>query len=329
MAVWVVTGKLGGGKSIMSVDRIRKYLLAGRIVATNLDLNLKAMVGKRSKTCRVMRVPDKPCLDDLLAIGIGNPTFARGKRDESKNGLLVLDECGTWFNSRSWNDKGRQELINWLLHARKLGWDMIFIVQHLSIIDKQARLTLAEHVVYCKRTDRLSIPVISPLLKFITLGHFRLPKIHVGIVKYGDEQNALTVDKWTASGTSLHYCYDTLQVFSHNYDHGVFSYLPPHYLKSKNPMPKNMRSIMRLTKIYLKKYSRPIIFVAGISLSYSYFEFKTFVDNPESILAPLTSTTQPQSQNLYYLSNGSCSYIDAANNQQKTEMINCDGLLAF
>lgn len=45
----------------------------------------------------MIRLPDKPSLNDLLAIGVGNTSY-----DESRNGLLVLDECGTWFNSRSW-----------------------------------------------------------------------------------------------------------------------------------------------------------------------------------------------------------------------------------
>ncbi|PSU56796.1 zonular occludens toxin domain-containing protein [Photobacterium phosphoreum] len=318
MAVWVVTGKLGGGKSIMSVSKIREYLNRGATVATNLDLNLKFLVGRKAKMCRVLRVPDKPDVYDLQSIGVGNPTFQRGKRDESKNGLLVLDECGTWFNSRSWNDKGRQELINWLLHARKLGWDIIFIVQHLSVIDKQARLTLAEHVVYCKRTDRLSIPVISPLLKMLTFGFFKLPKIHVGIVKYGDEQNALTVDKWSCMGGSLYYCYDTLQVFSHNYEHGVFSYLPPYYTHHRYAVNMSFNNIMRMTKIYWKKWSRPVLFVLGISLSYSYFEART--------LPALISASEPVDLNFYYINDDTCFYVNSLNVQKQTDMINCVNL---
>ncbi len=272
MAVYVVTGKLGGGKSIMSVARIQERLNKGCKVATNLDLNLVALLGRKSKKCRVLRVPDKPCLDDLLAIGKGNLTLGKPIFDESKNGLLVLDECGTWFNSRSWNDKGRQEIINWLLHARKLGWDIIFIVQHLSIIDKQARLTLAEHVVFCKRTDRIMIPIIGTLIKAFTGNAVRLPKVHMGIVKYGDEQNALTVDRWSCWGAGLYSAYDTRQVFSHNYDHGVFSYLPPYYTNYRYRVPMTVRNIMRITKIYFKTISRPLAFLAGITLSYFIFD---------------------------------------------------------
>ena len=30
-------------------------------------------------------------------------------------------------------------------------------------MDKQARLALAEHVVYCRRSDKLNIPFLAPL----------------------------------------------------------------------------------------------------------------------------------------------------------------------
>nr|WP_240297107.1 zonular occludens toxin domain-containing protein [Escherichia coli] len=60
-------------------------------------------------------------------------------------------------------DKDRQPVIDWFLHARKLGWDIIFLIQDISIMDKQARLALAEHVVYCRRSDKLNIPLLAPL----------------------------------------------------------------------------------------------------------------------------------------------------------------------
>ena len=43
MAVYVVTGKLGNGKTLITVGRIRDALAQGCRVATNLDLDLVAM----------------------------------------------------------------------------------------------------------------------------------------------------------------------------------------------------------------------------------------------------------------------------------------------
>ncbi|EIZ7053106.1 hypothetical protein MPC41_004474, partial [Salmonella enterica] len=51
MAVYVVTGKLGSGKTLVSVSRIQERLAKGCPVATNLDLKLHnmPMVGRYAK----------------------------------------------------------------------------------------------------------------------------------------------------------------------------------------------------------------------------------------------------------------------------------------
>ncbi|MGR2933355.1 zonular occludens toxin domain-containing protein [Vibrio vulnificus] len=276
MTVYFVTGKLGNGKSLMSVARIREAFERGVPVATNLDINLKNMLGRKAKNVRLLRVPDKPSHADLVAIGRGNLTY-----DEKKNGLLVLDECGTWFNSRTWNDKGRSAVIDWCLHARKLGWDIIFIVQNISIVDKQARLALGEHLVICRRLDRMRIPLISLLTSLLTLGllDLRLPRIHVGVVKYGDSEQALTVDKWWSWGKGLYSAYDTKQAFMDNkvvtvdspytanavHDTaGVYTLLPPFYTHYRYRVTMTARNIMRITKIYGKRFSRLTAFIGGL-----------------------------------------------------------------
>ena len=72
-----------------------------------------------------------------------------------------------FFNSRDWQTPERQEVIKWLLHSRKLGWDVILIVQDITLLDKQIRLALCEHVVIVKRLDRIGIPVIGFLFNMI------------------------------------------------------------------------------------------------------------------------------------------------------------------
>jgi hypothetical protein len=288
MAVHFVTGKLGSGKTLVSVSRIREKLRQGLPVATNLDLNLCAMFGRNTKKTRVYRIPDKPTIADLLAIGIGNTSY-----DESKNGLLVLDECGTWFNSRSWADKSRQDVINWFLHARKLGWDIIFIVQDMNIVDKQARLALAEHVVYCRRTDRANIPIVGSIFKLIFGSKLPLPKLHLGIIRYGDSQTSLHVDTWSTLGYGLYSSYDTKQMFSDFYEHGVYCVLPPWYVYGRYSVKLTTRNLMRLTKIYFRQWSRVLAFAAG---SVAAFVIITLTDTTSAptILAdtPVESTPQ-------------------------------------
>lgn len=283
MAVYFVTGKLGAGKSLTSVGRIRDAFFRGVPVATNLDIKLHFMLGRNKKNTRLYRVPDKPTIQDLEALGKGNTSY-----DERKNGLLVLDECGTWFNSRTWNDKSRQDVINWFLHARKLGWDIIFIVQDISIVDKQARLALAEHTVFCRRLDRMQIPIISTLIRVVSLGQLRLPlpKLHIGIVKYGDSAQSLTVDKWHLLGTDLYATYDTKQAFSDHYDRGTYTVLPSWYTHGRYTVPYTLRNIMRITKIHFRKYSRIAMFAAGAIASFAIMELVS----PEPQVQQVAST---------------------------------------
>ena len=198
MAIYLVTGKLGSGKSLACVGRIRDALKQGRRVATNLDLNLERMLDSSVRAVSCIRIPDKPTLQDLVDLGRGSED-----RDKAKHGVIVLDELGAWLNTRSWGDKERQPVIDWLLHSRKLGWDVYFIIQHANMVDKQVREGLAEFLVTCRRTDRLRLPLISALSKMVAGVEVRPPQIHVGTVRYGLDPQALVVDPLVVSGAGV------------------------------------------------------------------------------------------------------------------------------
>jgi len=273
MAIYIITGKLGGGKTLAAVSKINDAIGRGHRVATNLDLDLVELPActRSSKSCRVVRVPDRPSVDDIGAIGFGiegvnSLADARRSYDESKFGLLVLDECGTWLNSREWQAEGRRELINYLLHIRKYLWHVYFIIQDVSALDKQARKALAEHVVYCRRMDRIAVPIIGTVVGWFWGDRLKLPQMHLAIVKYGDQPQSMTVDKWWYKGSDLFRAYDTTQVFMDDYEHGVYSLLPPWYKYRKSLVSWSWRNRMRLTQIYLRQYSRTVLLAAGVFL---------------------------------------------------------------
>lgn len=257
--VYFITGKLGGGKSLISVAQIQDRLARGCPVATNLDIRLHHMFNRKAKSMRLMRIPDKPKADDMYALGSGNTSY-----DEDKNGLIVLDECGTWFNARDWNDPDRKKLLEWLLYARKLGWDIIFLVQDISMIDKQARKSVSEHVGYCRRVDKMSIPFFDPLCKLIFGRGIPKPKMHVCVVRMGDLPHSPKVDTMSYIGTHLYASYDTKQTFRDNYPHGLHSVLPPWYTHGRYQRPRDWKTIMRITKIYFRKFSKVLMLSGGI-----------------------------------------------------------------
>ena len=56
-----------------------------------------------------------------------------------KQTLLIIDECQTMFNSRSWNQKGRSAWVIFFTQHRKFGYTVILVSQHKDLIDKQIR----------------------------------------------------------------------------------------------------------------------------------------------------------------------------------------------
>jgi len=228
MAVYAVTGKLGTGKTKFAVWRAQLALKTGRRVASNVDLHLAHLVGPDKVRASYIRIPDKPSAFDLESVGHGNPD----SYDEDRNGVMILDELGTWLNSRSFQDKGRAGLLDWLIHARKLGWDVYLIVQDAGMIDKQVRTALIEYEARCLRMDKVRIPIIGGWINDLA-GTFRpggdggrwgyLPRFHLVAARIGEGQNAIVAERWSYRGDWLHKAYDTRQVFRSDYEHRAFS----------------------------------------------------------------------------------------------------------
>jgi hypothetical protein len=298
MAVYFITGKLGCGKTLVSVGLINDYLQQGRRVATNLDINLSALTKFDSKVS-ILRVPDKPTQRDLMLMGEGCEVT-----DESRFGLLVLDEMAGWFNSRSWRDKDRLPVIQWFRMARKLHWDILFIVQDINSLDSQLVNALCEHLVVCKRTDRLSIPIISKLAKTVGIDNI-IPKVHVAKVYYGQTESAMQVDRWWYRGRDLYSAYDTDQKFlDESGDSGIYSVLPSYYINNVALIERYKSKIAQLTAPCLAAQpaaGRPVKVLATLAFTAffllagqrTYAKYQAFV-NPESP-STVSQVSPPQS----------------------------------
>lgn len=228
MAFFIVTGKLRSGKSLLATARMRDRLLDGRRVATNFDLYLEHMLPVDARKVDCTRLPDLPSVEDFEALGKGST----GDYDEASFGLIVIDEGSGNFNSRDWADKSRQQVIDWLKHSGKLRWDVYIIVQSENMLDKQIREAFGEHLVICKRSDRMSIPLIGAFFKILGI-ELRPPKIHIGIVRYGLRPTDPVVDRWMYRARNLYRAYNTEQKFSRENSPGLCSYLPPYHIKGR------------------------------------------------------------------------------------------------
>lgn len=241
MAVYFVSGGLGSGKTLAAVGQLRQYAINKNQIAGNLDIFLEHFSDSPRSKVTYTRIPDRPTADDLYALGNANTTY-----DEDNNGLLVLDELATWLNARAWNDKGRAALIDWFVHARKYGWDIIFLVQSIDAVDSQLVKLLMEYHVPMSNLAKINVPIVGGLGRtFRNSGKpFRLPKIHIGRVMYKDLVKA---DRWVFRARHLYKCYDTKQVISDNYQHGTFCQLSRWHLEGRYlPAPIGWRFILSL-----------------------------------------------------------------------------------
>jgi hypothetical protein len=243
MAGWLVQGVRGEGKSLYAVHRIQEYLNKGCMVATNLDLFLDHLVDEDNDSI-AYRLPDKPRIEDFESLP---NAYDINYKDEDKNGLIVLDELALWFNSRTWKDKGRQEIVNWLLLSRKRHWDLILLVQDHEMIDKQVKSTLCDYLVQASRTDRQKIPYFSKILDFFFINSY-MPKIHIYDVYYGFSGTDSPVETVKVLGHDIYDGYDTNQLFGDGIEllgtnlvdmRAISTYLPACYLSGQYYISKH------------------------------------------------------------------------------------------
>jgi len=224
---FVVEGKKGAGKGILAVRLIKDYLDRGRPVATNMNLFLEGLCPPESRTT-VYRLPDKPKLRDFEAIGRVDT-----KGVEEKNGLIVLDECASWLNTRAYKDVNRAPIFEWFLHSRKLGWDVVYLIQSFDALDKQFRDSFAEYRVSLWRLDRLPIPILGPLSRILLGFNPAMPKVHVAGFFYG-QSRIKSYAKWTI-GQLYYKAYDTTQVFNEDNEfQGVSSQLSAWHMRGRH-----------------------------------------------------------------------------------------------
>jgi len=224
MTVSFVTGKLGAGKGKYAVMQLRAAAAEGRRIAGNVDIFLEHFAPKKPKA-RYVRVPDKPTIADLMALGHGNPE----SYDEDRNGLLVLDELGTWLNARSFSDPARAGVLDWLIHARKHGWDVLLICQNEVQVDKQVREPLGEVFVRCFALHKLRIPVVGWIIEVFSKKLARLPRFHLSSVRVGTGASSFIAERDLFRGDHLHKMYDTRQVFAPNPEQCTVTQLHPCY----------------------------------------------------------------------------------------------------
>lgn len=244
MSVYFITGGLGSGKGLAAIQKIREYASEGKQIAGNIDVYLEHLSTHTQSKVTYTRLPDKPTKFDLDCLPNGNETY-----DDDLNGLIVLDECLTWLNSRNWQDKDREGVIDWLIHSRKHGYDVMLLVQDFEVIDKQLIGSLMEYHCNMSNLGKINVPILGRLWKlFNTKGKpLKLPKIHTTNVMY---KNKVKADRWTFRAKHLYKAYDTKQIFTDNYEHGTHCLLSRWHLEGRYEKQNKKRNFILLKFIF-------------------------------------------------------------------------------
>lgn len=156
--IQVVQGSLGSGKSMYAMEECALQLKAGGVIATNFTLvdewawrlaaqDLRVQLGIRDRLqyaeslySRAFRIGKPQSIIDLSGPrGVGLADLCEGKLKTAREGkgLLVLDDCHHFFNSRTFT--ANKEYVRFFANARKYGWRTLLITHDVENIDKQIR----------------------------------------------------------------------------------------------------------------------------------------------------------------------------------------------
>jgi len=226
MAITFISGKPGGGKSLLAVKLIAEELQrTQRTVVTNVSLKLDALneylaagKGPPVDVLRRVRIIDRDELStfwchrgraqgealepwtDLPAPDCSKT--GRGETDFRANPgpvFYVLDEIHTAFNARAWMQTGIGATWYTSQH-RKLGDDIVLISQNPEQVDKQLRM-LSQDWVYVTNLGRLKMLALFALPTRIMATTFAGPK--------GPGQPVQSFHTYAIPSPGLADCYDT------------------------------------------------------------------------------------------------------------------------
>lgn len=128
------SGTPGSGKSLYAAYDVIRWLERGKGVIANFPISMDYF--KRRKKIGTFTYLDNHALTVRFLKDYAKENHVLGKEGQT---LLVIDECGVMFNSRTWDRADRLDWITFFSQHRKLGFDIILISQFDRMIDRQIR----------------------------------------------------------------------------------------------------------------------------------------------------------------------------------------------
>lgn len=141
--IYFYSGTPGSGKSLHVAKDIYWRMRTGRCVIANFGINYDVFKTKKGKnlnkgTCLEL---SNEILEPIFLMNYARAFFKRDAKGRIKESqcLLVIDECQLLFNSRDWQQSGRNKWIWFFTQHRKLGYTIILISPFDRLVDRQIR----------------------------------------------------------------------------------------------------------------------------------------------------------------------------------------------
>jgi hypothetical protein len=147
MAIKLVTGKLGHGKSLYGARAIGRALNTGRAVATNVRLmeGWQRVVlshnpyyiasGRRSRREYELELSTRYHYEQDFVKLLGARLHGYGE----SRGVRVFDEAHNNLNVRDWGNEDQKLMLRRMSLSRKRGWDDLVISQNAKNVDVAVR----------------------------------------------------------------------------------------------------------------------------------------------------------------------------------------------
>lgn len=133
--IYLYSGTPGSGKSLRAAYKLIESIKIGKSVIANFPIDETYFKPRKKPYGNFDYVNNQELTVDFLK------TYAKLFHEPYREHqtLLIIDECASIFNSRSWDKGDRQEWIYFFQQHRKLGYDVILISQNDRLIDRQIR----------------------------------------------------------------------------------------------------------------------------------------------------------------------------------------------
>lgn len=144
--ITLYSGTPGSGKSLNAAAKVRASLKWYRPVIGTFHINKDCLYKNSKYEYTYINIYD---LEPSFLVEYAKKNLPKKSNPEGSF-LLVIDEAQRIFNSRSWNEKNRNDWITFFAEHRHLGYDIILISQNDRMLDRQIRSLIEYNVMHRK-----------------------------------------------------------------------------------------------------------------------------------------------------------------------------------